>query len=288
MSSTRKTRDPVGGEPRCPPQDQSWKSWLKNADIMKKCLKVSTENLPSTLRKPFETILGVAQTRSMADWSFAPAASADLVCCIPDLLDADTAQARNQIRLWIASQSDAGPHLRDGDVVLAPDNIRLVTLLSALDMAALRLLDSSIYPHLNDSPSQQEQRAERADNRGSDNRRTRYSLSYWPVLSGNFRSRAYQNAAAMLSKRAMTVTELARASGLSEQSASALVDELARVRALKAISRTDARGRKPASRLGSLFAGRSADGSRSGAASAAASGSGFLGRVRAWLSGAHA
>ena len=41
-------------------------------------------------------------------------------------------------------------------------------------------------------------------------------------------------------------------------------------------------------KLGSLFAGRSADGSRSGAASAAASGSGFLGRVRAWLSGAHA
>ena len=53
-----------------------------------------------------------------------------------------------------------------------------------------------------------------------------------------------------------------------------------RVRALKAISRTDARGRKPASWLGSLFAGRSADGSRSGAASAAASGSGFLGRAR--------
>ena len=36
------------------------------------------------------------------------------------------------------------------------------------DSTALRLLDSSIYPHLNDSPSQQEQRAERAPEQGDD------------------------------------------------------------------------------------------------------------------------
>lgn len=140
---------------------------------MKKSLRVSTEYLPATIRTSFETILGAAQMRSMADWTSAPTASADLVCCAPDMLGPGFALARNQIRLWVAPQSDAGPHLRDGDVVLGPDNIRLVTLLSALDMAALRLLDSSIYPHLNDSPSQLEQRAERADNRGADNRRTR-------------------------------------------------------------------------------------------------------------------
>ena len=247
---------------------------------MKKSLKVSTEYLPSHLRKPFETVLNAAQTRSVAAWSTASAASADLVCCVPTALHTDTISARNQVRLWVASQGEASPHLRDGDVVIAPDAIRLITLLSALDMAALRLLDSSIYPHLNDSPSQLAQRAERTDSRGIDNRRTRYTLTYWPVLSGTYRSRNFQNATAMLSKRAMTVAELARTSGLSEQSASLLVDELARVRALKAVSRAPDPKRNASSRLANVFGG--------GNSHHRPAATGFLGRMRAWLSGAHA
>lgn len=201
---------------------------------------------------------------------------ADLVCCVPAHAQQSLGLRRNQMKLWFADRLQVDGLMTDGDLSIDPLNMRVATVLGAIDMAALRLMDSSIYTHLNGPPSVSGHRTLSQATLPASKPVARYTLTHWPILTGKFSERAYLNAAGMMAKRAVTIDSVCRFTGLPVDQVSALINELSRLRALKTV-RADA----------------DADHGRTDAAVVAASHqnpspsmqskSGFLGRIRAWL-----
>lgn len=185
---------------------------------------------------------------------------------------ADSAQAigNNQMRLWLEPRGVADSLMVQGDVSVDPQAIRVVTVLGALDFAALRLMDTSIYPHLNSSPTNLAERRDAVAAQRPD-AATRYTLRHWPTLTGAFAGRNYMNAAGMLTRRALTANELSQISGLTLADTTALIDELIRRRALRTVSPGPTRNHLATPARDTVFA------------SSATQSRNLLGRIRNWL-----
>lgn len=236
---------------------------------MRRTLGISTELLPSNLRKQFDAVFAVAQTHSITDWRIVPLSEADVICAVHGEAAMTAGLRRDQLKIWLAPRAFTAELAKYGNIVLCPDEIRVANVLATVDMAALRLMDETIYPHLNRTTA--ETRSENGGSRRSldlDDASTRYSLSYWPTMRPPFNRRPHLDAIAMLAKRPMTAYELASKTELSRADAAALFDELARRRALKAVSRVEP-PRKAAASL-------------RGAVQLVGAG-GLLGQLRSWL-----
>lgn len=238
---------------------------------MRRTLTLSTDRLPPNLQASFRAVLDVARTRSVADWQIRRTDRADLVCCTAETADSAGGIGDNQMRLWLEPRGVADSLMVQGDVSVDPQAIRVLTVLGALDFAALRLMDTSIYPHLNSSPTNLAERRDAASPAQRPDDAVRYTLRHWPTLTGVFAGRSYMNAAGMLSRRALTVSELSRVSGLPLSDTTALIDELVRRRSLRTVSAARAPGHPAPAARDTAFAG-----------GAAQSGN-LLGRIRNWL-----
>lgn len=189
---------------------------------MRRTLSIAIDALDEGLRNAFVPVLEVAKSRSIADWAVAPSGQADLVCRTP--LDGSVTGQRG-LGLWFARREVAQRLGADGDVSIDPDGIRVVSVLTALDMAAVRLLQRS-----------DQARAEASQTAASRAPSARlYRLKHWPNLAGPFASRRHFAAAALLTKRSMTREELVRASELGATEVLIFVDELHRLGALRVI-----------------------------------------------------
>ena len=189
---------------------------------MRRTLSIAIDALDEGLRNAFVPVLEVAKSRSIADWAVAPSGQADLVCRTP--LDGSVTGQRG-LGLWFARREVAQRLGADGDVSIDPDGIRVVSVLTALDMAAVRLLQRGDQARAEASQA--------AASRGPAARM--YRLKHWPNLAGPFASRRHFAAAALLTKRSMTREELVRASELSATEVLIFVDELHRLGALRVI-----------------------------------------------------
>ena len=188
---------------------------------MRRTLSIAIDALDEGLRNAFVPVLEVAKSRSIADWTLAPSGQADLVCRTP--LDGSVTGQRG-LALWFARREAAQRLGADGDVSIDPEGIRVVSVLTALDMAAVRLLQRG-----DQARADAAQAAPRAPSARL------YRLKHWPNLAGPFASRRHFAAAALLTKRSMTREELVRACELSATEVLIFVDELHRLGALRVI-----------------------------------------------------
>ncbi len=245
-------------------------------EVMRRTLKISVDLLPVEIRGVFEAMFDICRTRSVTAWEVAQVEHADLVCCVPAHAEQPLGLRRNQMKLWFADRHQVTDLMSDGDLSISPLNMRVATVLGAIDMAALRLMDSSIYTHLNGPTSVTVQPVTREASAPAHQPVARYTLTHWPVLTGKFSERAYLNAAGMMAKRAVTIDAVCRFTGLRVDEVSALINELSRLRALKTVTAV-AGGDGPQAQAEQRAA------SPSNARRAEPPKNGFLGRIRAWL-----
>lgn len=239
---------------------------------MKKTLRISVEMLDEASQSTFLPVFEVAKSRSVASWVLARAEEADVVCLSAATANSTPAGHRQHVRLWFAERVQVENLLTDGDVSIEPRNIRVVAVLSALDMAALRILDSSIFTQFNDSPSMvAARRDESAVPTTVGGEPVRYVLAHWPVLGGPFATRNYLNLAGMLTQRALSVADMRKFGGLTLAEADAFIVELARLGSLRKLA--SAERAKTQSNIASARS-QVIDNVRR---------SGFLGRLRSWF-----
>lgn len=196
--------------------------------------------LDPALQSTFLPVFEVARSRSVAKWAMSASDEADVVCLTTDTSNNVSASHRRHVRLWFAERAQVEKFLTDGDVSIEPNNVRVVAVLSALDMAALRILDSSIFTQFNSTPSML------AARRGSLDAPTavggepvRYLLAHWPILNGAFSTRSYLNLSGMLTQRALSVADMRRLSGLTLPQIDAFITELARLGSVRKLASTE-------------------------------------------------
>lgn len=184
-----------------------------SATLEKAVLRIGSHALPDIELTRFKALFQVAQTRSLVAWLSVPAAQAQVV-----VSHGQPWRGTRAVSLCIDPPAS---FLGDADVVPLASGFRVLSLIQALDEAALRVLRSAARP-TEVSP-------------------IAYRLRHWVVLGADKQSGHHARVMAAMSRRALTREGMASGGGLSTTEIDALLSELRAHGALHEVAAEDAR-----------------------------------------------
>lgn len=188
-------------------------------------LAISTELLSPDVRALFEQIFSVAKTRSIVEWTTAPAGRAHVVCLTDVDGGSQVAVSTNQRRIWLVREASADPRAHSGDTALLTHEIRVATVLASIDMIALRLIDQGMARGAPETPMSP---VVVSNDSAPTEATTTYTITFWPALPARLSGREYLTALSALARGPVTATELCSISGLSTRAVHEMIEELKR------------------------------------------------------------
>ena len=217
---------------------------------MKKSVRINATLLSPVLRARFDTMLQVAGRRSIVQWLVADdPGAADVV-----LKEAPDAADERTVPIYVGDTLPAGD---DPQRLCMPADFRVSTLMDALDLAAVRVMNRwdalaratpLVTRPAQDTPAQQ------------------YQLRHWVFLGDNRSGMNYTRTLAAMTQRPVTHQWMTSRGGLSTAQADSLLADL------------QLRGALHTTSIAPLAQAQA----RSAVAPARA---GFVGRLRRWLAG---